>query len=103
MIENTLRIKEAAEFIKSKNYEKAIKILDVELEENPTNIYTFYFKGIAQTYLGIILKEKDLIFSGIQYFKKLIASKGENPYQDFSDVETKLDWAKNELKILEQL
>ena len=30
MIENTLRIKEAAEFIKSKNYEKAIKILDVE-------------------------------------------------------------------------
>lgn len=42
MIENTLRIKEAAEFIKSKNYEKAIKILDVELEENPTNIYTFY-------------------------------------------------------------
>jgi hypothetical protein len=97
MIENTLRIKEATEFIKSKNYEKAIKILDVELEENPTNIYTIYFKGIAQTHLGIILKEKDFIVSGIQYFDKLIASKGENPCQDFSDAEKKRTWAKQEL------
>jgi hypothetical protein len=97
MIENSENIKQASDFIKSKNYYKAIDILDVELEQNSGNINAFYLKGIAQTHLGIILKEKDFIVSGIQYFDKLIASKGENPCQDFSDAEKKRTWAKQEL------
>lgn len=101
MVEITANIKQASIYIDSGNYDKALDLLDKELEQNPKNINAFYYKGSALIHKGDLVKKyeikKSYLESGIQYFEKLITLKGENPGYDFSKAIKELKEAKEEL------
>jgi tetratricopeptide (TPR) repeat protein len=101
MVEITENIKLASIYIENGKYDEALDILDVELVQNQFNINAFYYKAIALIHKSDIVedseKKKSYLESGIQYFEKLIASKGENTSYDFSEAMKELKEAKDKL------
>ena len=89
------------ELFSQKKYEEAIEIFRKDINLNPENFESYNNIGVAQTYLGIINQDINLLISAIQHFEKaIVISKQFNSKEGYPNAEKNLKWAKNELSKL---
>ena len=98
-MENNLKeFNRGLELLVQKKYEEAIEIFKKDISLNPENLESYNNIGVAQTYLGIINQDMNLLTSDIQHFEKAIAIAKEFNYKDgYPSAENNLKWAKDEL------
>jgi tetratricopeptide (TPR) repeat protein len=101
MEEITKEFNQGFDLLNSKDYESAISLFQQDLGQNPDNFASYNNIGLSQTYLRIDIRDKVLIESAIQHFKKAIAIADELNYQNgYPIAEVNLKWAFDELSKL---
>lgn len=91
---------EGLKCIEKKSYNEAIILFNQDLEQTPNDSITHHKIGLAQTYLGVSQKDKSLLESAIQHFRKAIALVESDPGKTFPTANENLNWASEELRKL---
>ncbi len=97
---NTTLFNKALLLLKNGKYREAIELFQKYLEEYPNDPTTYNNIGLAQLHLGIRHKDRSLIESANQHFKKAIAFIRLYSFVEFKTAKENLIWAIEELSKL---